>query len=83
MKREFRMRTRRFVMPSANDNDPERVDRGPRASILRQYLMLLAVLVGVGLFYWLSVLFIDWDKIQACVTMGKRTCIPPIELNRQ
>ena len=83
MRRELQTRGRRVTAAAANDNDPLESGRGPRSSILREYLMLLIVLIGVALFYWLSVLFSDWDKIQTCVTMGKRNCTPPIELNRQ
>jgi hypothetical protein len=76
-------RARHFVAMPANDNDPSEVGPGPHASVAREYLILLVVLLGVGLFYWLSVLFFEWDKIQTCVTMGKRTCDPRIELNLQ
>ncbi len=83
MRRELRRGGRRALVPPANDNDARAGEQGPRGSILREYAVLLAVLVGVALFYWLSVRFAEWDKIQTCVTMGKRNCTPPIELNRQ
>ena len=79
----MRSRGRRPLAAPANDNVAMGGELGPRASILREYLLLLLVLLGVGLFYWLSVQFTDWDRIQTCVTMGKRNCTPPIELNRQ
>jgi len=83
MRHHLRSQGRRLLAAPANDNDPIESGRGPRGSILREYLMLLVVLIGVALFYWLSVQFSDWDRIQTCVTMGKRNCVPPIELNRQ
>ena len=83
MKRQLRSGGRRLLAAPANDNDPLAGGQGPRGSMLREYLMLAAVLLGVALFYWLSVQFTDWDRIQTCVTMGKRNCTPPIELNRQ
>lgn len=66
---------------AANDNDA-----AGRAWALRfdrdgSYRILIAVLVGVALVYWLAVRFVDWDRIQTCVTMGKRNCVPPLELN--
>ena len=76
-------RGRRPLAVPANDNDPMGGGAGPRSSLLREYFLLFLVLVGVALFYWLSVRFSDWDRIQTCVTMGKRNCTPPIELNRQ
>ena len=83
MRRDLQTSGRRVLAAPANDNDPVGSGQGPRSSILREYLMLLVVLVGVALFYWLSVQFTDWDRIQTCVTMGKRNCTPRIELNRQ
>lgn len=68
---------------AANDNDPWARDPGAPPSRLFDYLVLVAVITGVALFYWLAILFVDWDRIQTCVTMGKRTCNPIIELNRQ
>jgi hypothetical protein len=82
MRRELQTRGRRVPAAPANDNDSRASGQGPRSAILREYLMLLIVLVGVALFYWLSVQFTDWDRIQTCVTMGKRNCTPRIELNR-
>ncbi|HXQ67112.1 MAG TPA: hypothetical protein VN980_11100 [Alphaproteobacteria bacterium] len=47
------------------------------------YLAIIAVIVGIGLLYWLASAFIDWNKTQECVGYGKRDCAPRIELNKQ
>ena len=47
------------------------------------YLAIIAVIVGIGLLYWLASAFIDWNKTQECVGYGKRDCAPSIELNKQ
>ena len=75
-------RVRRVPAQAANDNDPNDTGLGPRASILREYLMLLLVLLGIAFCYRLVEAFFDWDRIQTCVTMGLRNCTPAIELNR-
>jgi hypothetical protein len=71
--------------PSAasNDNSPVLPRPDPRSGGRTDYLILAAVIVGVALFYWLAILFVDWDRVQTCVTMGLRTCNPTIELNGQ
>ena len=66
---------------AANDNDPAGRAWAPRFDRDGSYRILIAVLVGVALVYWLAVRFVDWDRIQTCVTMGKRNCVPPLELN--
>ncbi len=50
--------------------------KGGRSS----YLVLIAVIAGVALLWWLANLFYDWNKTQACVGYGKRNCAPRIEL---
>jgi hypothetical protein len=68
---------------ASNDNSPVSREPDPRAGRRADYLILAAVIVGVALFYWLAILFVDWDRVQTCVTMGLRTCNTIIELNRQ
>jgi hypothetical protein len=46
----------------------------------RSYLGLLAVIVGVGLLYWLVTVFMDWNKEQTCAGYGMRSCTPRIDL---
>ena len=46
----------------------------------RGYLVLLAVLVGVGLLYWLATVFADWNKVQTCVSYGGRNCAPRVDI---
>lgn len=81
MKRELRSGLRQRSVEAANDNDPAGRTLVRRLDRDGSYRILLAVLVGVALVYWLAVRFVDWDRVQTCVTMGKRNCIPPIELN--
>jgi hypothetical protein len=83
MRRPSRSRLPHRPVEAANDNSfaPSRRDGAPGG--IRDYLVLLGVIVGVALFYWLAVLFVDWDRVQTCVTMGKRTCVPPIELDQR
>jgi hypothetical protein len=81
MKRELRSGSRERSVEAANDNDPAGRTLVRRLDRDGSYRILLAVLVGVALVYWLAVRFVDWDRVQTCVTMGKRNCIPPIELN--
>lgn len=66
---------------AANDNDPAGRIWAPRFDRDGSYRILIAVLAGVALVYWLAVRFVDWDRVQTCVTMGKRNCVPPLELN--
>lgn len=79
----------------ANDNDDEARTRKTGASPStqegrapesvgegsRRYLALLAVIVGVALLYWLTTVFIDWNRMQACLGYGQRSCAPTIQLN--
>lgn len=81
MKRELRSGLRQRSVEAANDNDPASRTLVRRLDRDGSYRILLAVLAGVALVYWLAVRFVDWDRVQTCVTMGKRNCIPPIELN--
>ncbi|HUI16527.1 MAG TPA: hypothetical protein VL244_02605 [Alphaproteobacteria bacterium] len=46
-------------------------------------LTILAVIAGVGLLYWLTTTFLDWNKAQECAASGKRNCAPQVELNQQ
>jgi hypothetical protein len=74
---------RRAPLRAANDNGhipaPPKTSAVP--SVLRDYLVLLAVFAGVALAYWLAVSFLEWNDLFTCVTMGKRGCLPPIELH--
>jgi hypothetical protein len=74
-------KARRKLLAAANDNDPSLRHLGPRRALRRNYLVLFATFVGVALVYWLAILFVDWDRIQSCTFMGKRNCIPPLELD--
>lgn len=74
---------RRRLGAAANDNGAARIGRAVQPSAMRDYLVLLAVMIGVVLFYWLAVSFLDWDRLLTCLSYGKRNCVPPIELNRQ
>ena len=56
-------------------------DEEPHGS--SSYLVIVAVVAGVALLYWLATTFYDWDKTQACVGYGKRNCGERIELNHQ
>src|SRR6516225_5534504 len=81
MKLERHRGLRRTSIVAANDNDAVGRAWVPRLDRDGSYRILIAVLVGVALVYWLAVRFVDWDRIQTCVTMGKRNCVPPLELN--
>ncbi|HLI11257.1 MAG TPA: hypothetical protein VKY65_06615 [Alphaproteobacteria bacterium] len=70
------------VPAAANDNEP-RHRFEPPGPLLRSYLILLLVGVGVALFYWLATAFVDWDRVQSCVTLGHRNCVPSIPLDQQ
>ncbi|HUC61084.1 MAG TPA: hypothetical protein VMF53_03940 [Alphaproteobacteria bacterium] len=74
---------RRTPVRAANDNGPVRAParRPAMPSAVRDYLVLLAVFAGVALAYWLAVSFLEWNDLITCVTMGKRGCLPPIELH--
>lgn len=73
--------SRQRSIEAANDNDPAGRVWPSRFDREGSYRILIAVLAGVALVYWLAVRFVDWDRIQTCVTMGKRNCVPPLELN--
>ncbi|HUC61085.1 MAG TPA: hypothetical protein VMF53_03945 [Alphaproteobacteria bacterium] len=45
------------------------------------FIVLLAVLVGVGLLYWFTTAFIDWNNMQTCVSYGGHNCSPRVPLN--
>jgi hypothetical protein len=45
-------------------------------------LTIVVVIAGVGLLYWLTTVFLDWNKAQECAGSGKRNCTPQIELNQ-
>jgi hypothetical protein len=74
---------RRAPLRAANDNGraPAPPETSAVPSVLRDYLVLLAVCAGVALAYWLAVSFLEWNDLFTCVTMGKRGCLPPIELH--
>jgi hypothetical protein len=38
------------------------------------WLVLVAVIGGIGLFVWLFLAFLDWNKLQTCVSEGRRDC---------
>lgn len=38
------------------------------------WLVLAAVVGGVALFVWLLLAFLDWNKLQTCITEGRRHC---------
>jgi hypothetical protein len=44
-------------------------------------LILLAVLAGIFLLYWLTTEFMDWNKTQACVSYGGHNCSPRVPLD--
>ena len=38
------------------------------------WVMLAAVIGGIALLVWLVFAFLDWNKLQACVSEGRRDC---------
>ena len=48
-----------------NDDQPEHP---------MNWLVLAAVISGVALFVWLLLAFLDWNKLQTCITEGRRHC---------
>jgi hypothetical protein len=40
----------------------------------RNWLALAAVVGGIGLLIWLTLAFLDWNKLQTCVSEGRRNC---------
>lgn len=60
------------------DKEPEHGKRGGSS-----YIGLVAVIVGIVLFYWLATIFVDWNKTQECVGYGGRNCSPRIPLDQQ
>ena len=71
---------------SASPGEPEGAGREgaePEPEGGSSPLIILAVVIGVGLLYWLGTSFVDWNKTQACATVGKRDCGPAIELNQK
>ena len=82
-----RIELRNWLRPrptgAANDNSPLPQEVSPLSRRRIDYVILAVVIVGVALFYWLAILFVDWDRVQTCVTMGLRTCNPIIELDKQ
>lgn len=55
--------------PHLHDNDPEPAN-GTRVS----WLVLAAVIGGIALFVWLFLAFLDWNKLQTCLSEGRRNC---------
>jgi hypothetical protein len=54
---------------------------GPAKTQGNPILILLAVLVGTFLLYWLTTEFMDWNKTQACVSYGGHNCSPRVPLD--
>ena len=54
---------------------------GPAKAQGNPILVLLAVLAGILLLYWLTTEFMDWNKTQACVSYGGHNCSPRIPLD--
>jgi hypothetical protein len=40
----------------------------------RNWLVLVAVVGGIGLLIWLTFAFLDWNKLQTCLGEGRRNC---------
>jgi hypothetical protein len=40
------------------------------------WLVLVAVIGGVALFVWLFLAFLDWNKLQTCLSEGRHDCAP-------
>jgi len=40
----------------------------------RSWVTLAAVIGGIALLVWLVFAFVDWNKMQACITEGRRDC---------
>lgn len=61
------------------------IDKGPEHDKRDSspYIGLIAVIVGIVLFYWLASVFVDWNKTQECVGYGGRNCSPRILLDQQ
>lgn len=45
--------------------------------------VIVAVVAGIGLLYWLTTTFLDWNSAQECAAAGKHNCAPQIELDKQ
>lgn len=43
------------------------------------WLVLAAVIGGVALLVWLFLAFLDWNKLQTCLSEGRRNCAPQTE----
>ena len=63
--------------PAGQKSAGKRADPPPR----NPFIALVAVIVGIVLLYWLSTLFVDWNKTQACVSVGGHNCSPRIPLD--
>lgn len=79
----FDGRIRRRLGEAANDNGAARARRAMQPNAMGNYLILLTVMLGIALFYWLAISFVDWNRLLTCLSYGKRNCVPAIELNRQ
>ncbi len=55
--------------------------RAPPSQGLRNLVTLGVVVLGVALLYWLVTLFIDWNKMQTCLSYGGHNCTPTMQLN--
>ncbi len=42
--------------------------------------LLIAALIGTMV--WVTDRFVEYDKLQRCVTSGRKDCGPPIEVNK-
>jgi hypothetical protein len=40
------------------------------------WLVLAGVIGGVALFVWLFLAFLDWNKLQTCLSEGRHDCAP-------
>jgi hypothetical protein len=44
----------------------------------RDFVILIAVLVGIALTSWLVIAWLDFDKESSCAALGRRNCTPRI-----
>lgn len=77
----------------ANDNRPPASRRGdneatgtqagrtPPSPGMRNLVTLVIVLAGIGMLYWLVTSFMDWNKMQTCLSYGGHNCTPTTQLN--
>ena len=44
----------------------------------RDFLIMVAVILAIFALSELVVRFQAWDKLQACVSLGRNNCVPPL-----